>query len=359
HAEHHGAVFHPVGWEDIFGGVGRPQELINEKLKECDYAVFVLHDRWGSPTGTGYTSGTEEEWKLAEKLYKDNKIRNIALFFKNVDLQQLRDPGRQLERVLEFKSEIAQGKRYLFKEYRDLAHFSETLEGHLTQWLRDHGSATSNTSAVGLIAENAPTLTPADIQIPFTVPNFDYWIAEANKLLNADTPDYVGAIFCASKAIDLANSDTEWARAKNIRGVAQFHLGRLDEAFAAFNAIYNRMAHSTKPNRHKQVAQALLNKASTLGALGRSADAIAIYDELLARFGAATELPLRKNLAQSLIGKGAMLDILGRSAEEIIVYDELLARFGAATELSLREQVATALYNKGITLSLLGRSADA
>jgi hypothetical protein len=80
HAEHRGALFHPVGWEDTIGGVGRPQELINEDLKQCDYAVFVLHDRWGSATGGGYTSGTEEEWALAEELYKANKIFNSHCF---------------------------------------------------------------------------------------------------------------------------------------------------------------------------------------------------------------------------------------------------------------------------------------
>lgn len=32
-----GAMFMPVGWEDTLAGVGRPQELINEDLKKCDY----------------------------------------------------------------------------------------------------------------------------------------------------------------------------------------------------------------------------------------------------------------------------------------------------------------------------------
>jgi hypothetical protein len=74
--------YSPVGWEDTVGGVGRPQELINQDLRQCDYAVFLLHDRWGSPTGSGHSSGTEEEWKLAEELYALTKIRNIALFLR-------------------------------------------------------------------------------------------------------------------------------------------------------------------------------------------------------------------------------------------------------------------------------------
>jgi len=85
HSEPRGVAFQPVGWEETIGGAGRPQELINEDLRQCDYAVFILHDRWGSPTGDAYTSGVEEEWALTEELYKANKIRNIALFFKDVD----------------------------------------------------------------------------------------------------------------------------------------------------------------------------------------------------------------------------------------------------------------------------------
>ncbi len=46
-----GVMFFPVGWEDTLGGMGRPQALINKDLRECDYFVLVLWDRWGSPTG--------------------------------------------------------------------------------------------------------------------------------------------------------------------------------------------------------------------------------------------------------------------------------------------------------------------
>ena len=42
-------AFRPVGWEGVPGGVGRPQSLINDTLRNCDYFVLVLWDRWGSP----------------------------------------------------------------------------------------------------------------------------------------------------------------------------------------------------------------------------------------------------------------------------------------------------------------------
>jgi hypothetical protein len=48
HGEPRNVAFQPVGWEETIGGIGKPQKLINEELGECDYAVFVLHNRWGS-----------------------------------------------------------------------------------------------------------------------------------------------------------------------------------------------------------------------------------------------------------------------------------------------------------------------
>jgi len=340
HAEPQGVLFHPVGWEDTVGGVGRPQELINEDLKQCDYAVFVLHDRWGSPTGGGYTSGTEEEWTLAEELYK-NKIRNIALFFKNIVSRQLSDPGKQLESVLAFKKKIEEGKRYLFKQYGGIDQFSEALEAHLAKWLRDHLDTANGLSTTDLVTSSAMTAS-MDSRVSVVASQFDYWITEAIRYLDAEIPDPASAMFCAAKAIDSACSDIEWARARNVWGITQFHLGKLDEAIMAFTAIVDRFTTSIDSDCHEQVAQPLFNKGFTLGTLDRSAEAIAAYDDLLVRFGAATELPLRDRVAKALVNKGFRLGTLDRSAEAIAVYDDLLARFGAATELPLRELIAKA-----------------
>jgi hypothetical protein len=284
-----------VGWEDTLGGVGRPQALINEDLKQCDYAIFVLHDRWGSPSGGGYTSGTEEEWALAEQLYTANKIRNIVLFFKNVDPRQMRDPGKQLEAVLSFKKRVKEGKRYLFEQYETIEDFADTIEGHLARWLKDHEDAASGLSGRRLVTGGATTgsaVGPSPV-----APRFDYWITEAITLL--DVSDYTGARFCAAKASDAAASDIEWAQGRDVTGASLFHLSKLDGAIAAFSAITERFAGSIDPDRRYWLAAALLNKAMTLGALDRSAEEIAIYDDVLARFGTATELPLRELVAKA------------------------------------------------------------
>jgi Domain of unknown function (DUF4062) len=139
-----------VRWEETVGGIGRPQAHINEDLEECDYAVFLLHDRWGSPPGDGHTSGTEEEFQLAEQLHKEGTIKEIALFFKQIDKAKLDDPGDQLKAVLEFKNRIMDEKRYLFNSYSCLDQFRDLLWKHLAKWHRAHIKAQSSSFRVRL-----------------------------------------------------------------------------------------------------------------------------------------------------------------------------------------------------------------
>ncbi len=306
HSQPRDVAFQPVGWEDTIGGVGRPQALINEDIKQCDYAVFVLHDRWGSPTGSHYTSGFAEEWALAEELYTANKVRNIALFFKNVERRQLDDPGEQLRAVLAFKDKIEAGKRYLFRQYDAIENFSEALEVLLAQWLRDHEKPKTGMSSDLLIGSASAMVTASSSSAP-GAPDFDFWITEAIKQGLAGIPDQNAALFCATKAIAAATSDIESARAQATAGVALFHLGKLDEAISAFTTVAERFPPSIDADLRYWQAQALFNKGVSLGALGRGIEEIAVYDDLLARFGTATELPLREAVAVAELHKRNLL----------------------------------------------------
>lgn len=353
HAEPKGVMFQPVGWEETTGGAGRPQELINEDIRQCDYAVFVLHDRWGSPSScNGTKTGVEEEWDLVEELYQSAKVRNIALFFKTVDPGKLRDPGPQLSQVLTFRNRIEAEKRYLFRQYDSLDQFADTLDRHLAQWLRDHEGGAGSLSA--------DRVDLADVTEPSEAgpPNFNFWLAEANKLLDRENPDDPGALFCATRAIGTANSDLEWAQATNAAGIAQGRSGRLDEALAAFITITERLAAHTDHEHAPSYAKALANKAIALGQLGRHQDAISVCDEVIARFGTALEAPLHEEIARALVSKGVALCSLGRQQDAITAYDEVVARFGTAQQARLHELVARALFNKGVTLGDLSRHHD-
>lgn len=383
-AEPRGVTFHPVGWEETLCGPGRPQGLINDDLRECDYAVFIWHDRWGSPTSVGDTKvGTEEEWNLAEELYKTGQVRNIAVFFKKVDERQLRDQGPQLKQVLAHKKRIEKEKRYLFKSYDQASEFRDELRKHLAKWLRDHekgaggteikglvpayGSmevtegpdvATSSgavgaglaTAAAPMVAAPAPSPAVSDARPP----NFRFWIEETNRLLEAgagETEIYSGALFFARKALASGASDLERAEAKYSLGVCQLRLNKPADALATFSEIAAKLDSSSDTGRHAWQARALVAKAVTLDQLGRSEEALSVYDEVIARFGAASELTLREQVAKALVNKGLTLGVLGRCEEQIAVFDDVITRFGKASDLALRELVAKAFAFKG---SMLG-----
>jgi hypothetical protein len=126
---HHGiakdVMFHPVGWEDTIGGVGRPQALINEDLRQCDYAVFVLHDRWGSPTGGGHSSGTAEEWTIAEELFNLAKVRNIAILVFDEVVERL---GRKDELAIRYQ--VATALRFKGDMLADLGRYTDAITCH-------------------------------------------------------------------------------------------------------------------------------------------------------------------------------------------------------------------------------------
>lgn len=142
-AMHRQAMFFPVGWEDTLAGVGRPQSLINRDLDKCDYFLLVLWDRWGTPPGGDpqYTSGTEEEYRLAIAHLQDSKhpLSQVIVFFKTIeDPKLLQDPGEQLKKVLAFRKELETSRSILFYAFADIEEFKERLRRHLAEWLREH-----------------------------------------------------------------------------------------------------------------------------------------------------------------------------------------------------------------------------
>jgi HEAT repeat protein len=122
------------GWEDTLPGRGRPQELINADIHACKLFIGLLSTRWGTPTGK-YGSGFEEEYRLAVKLQKQHGIPEIWLFFKRIPAAQLKDPGDQLAKVLEFRKEVIAGREVLFKDIKNKAEWKERLPEMLLEYI--------------------------------------------------------------------------------------------------------------------------------------------------------------------------------------------------------------------------------
>ena len=135
-----GVLFIPVGWELAMAGIGRPQELINQELRRCDYCVVVLWDRWGSAPAIGgkYSSGTEEEYYVARDAKTAGTMLQIVVMFRAVDPSKLSDPGPQLQKVIDFRRDLEDKKELLFATYDELPTFENHLRKQLAGWLRQH-----------------------------------------------------------------------------------------------------------------------------------------------------------------------------------------------------------------------------
>ena len=132
-----------VGWEGALPGPGRPQSIINEDVKKCDVFVMLLWKRWGSPPQKGkkkvkakFSSGTEEEFSIAQSRYKRSKKGPyILLYFRSVPSDMITDPGKQLKKVLKFRSMIESSKKFLFHAYDTPDEWEDYLREHLSKWM--------------------------------------------------------------------------------------------------------------------------------------------------------------------------------------------------------------------------------
>ncbi len=122
HADNWGCQIRLVGWEATLPGYSRAQSLINQDLDKCDYFVGVLWDHWGSQTDDGdskYTSGFEEEFERAKKRVEAGLMKDIALYFKEIDERQLKDQGPSLKNVIAFRESCAKKRKPLYRDFKE------------------------------------------------------------------------------------------------------------------------------------------------------------------------------------------------------------------------------------------------
>jgi tetratricopeptide (TPR) repeat protein len=134
-----GATFYMHAWEDVSGGVGRPQDLINPNLDACDYLLMLLGDTWGSPPGAGtYTSGTEEEFYRALELLADadKPMRDILVLFKTLDAERVRDPGDRLKPVMAFRAKLEASRSFMFETFDSIPSLTNAVNRKLNEWSR-------------------------------------------------------------------------------------------------------------------------------------------------------------------------------------------------------------------------------
>ncbi|MCP4371790.1 MAG: DUF4062 domain-containing protein, partial [Deltaproteobacteria bacterium] len=130
----YGISFLATGWEEVIPSAGRPQEIINKLVDDCDIFVCVFHKRFGSPTGKE-EAGTLEEYLNAYDSWKEHKKPHIMFYFKKVEISSLKDlEDPQLKKVYDLKEKIDQEKILLFSEFSTPDEFREKIRDHLEKW---------------------------------------------------------------------------------------------------------------------------------------------------------------------------------------------------------------------------------
>jgi tetratricopeptide (TPR) repeat protein len=133
-----GVRFHALGWEDVLASTGRrPQSVINAEVDRCHIFLLVLFRKWGQKAqDSEYSSYTEEEYRRALRRFEDSSSPEIFVFFKEVDLASVADPGPQLKKVLRFRRSLEDSKRVLYRTFTDQGHFAKEVDRHLRGYAR-------------------------------------------------------------------------------------------------------------------------------------------------------------------------------------------------------------------------------
>jgi len=116
--------FSLVSWaKGVFPDVGRPQDIINDKLDKADIVLLVFWYRFGTDAGNTLT-GTEEEFHRALERRHRKGTPRVLLYFKECPLPYDVDPD-QLRRLREFRKILDTRAELLAGTFQDENEFKE------------------------------------------------------------------------------------------------------------------------------------------------------------------------------------------------------------------------------------------
>ncbi|MBN1271892.1 MAG: SUMF1/EgtB/PvdO family nonheme iron enzyme [Candidatus Aminicenantes bacterium] len=186
--EDYKCAFKPVGWEEVLPSPGIPQETINEEVKKSDVLVCIFYKKYGK--------GTLKEFLLAYDLWKQWKKPHILFYFKKIStdslsISDLKNPD--LNKVLELKQKLMDGKKLLFKEFSTPTEFRELLENHLQQWLVKQPSDKKSTPLITHKTKKRLSLTIPAIYQNWIIDRCQYMdidrLREKSRVISVSLPE--------------------------------------------------------------------------------------------------------------------------------------------------------------------------
>jgi tetratricopeptide (TPR) repeat protein len=220
-AEHVGVMLELVDWRKVVPDLKRPEQVILDQLQPTTWDLFIgiLWHRFGTPTkgidlqtGKEYLSGTEEEFRLAYRLWEQDK-RPYMMFYwckRNPPYDEL-DPG-QFKQVRDFFAGFAPDKDHpgLYQTFDSSESFERLVRQNLTDFLLEYSQKEKGCS-VSIQEVQALAPRPSDT-LPRRSPFFGRKdeIAQALSALNPEDRgwgvviDGIGGIGKTALAIEVA-----------------------------------------------------------------------------------------------------------------------------------------------------------
>lgn len=318
-------VLKDEGFERVASSAGRPQGRINEHVNPCDYLVVILWDRWGSKPSSEslYTSGTQEEFATAVQCLADPRapMRNIAIFFKGLESRQQSDPGPQLQKVLEFKTQLEKKQMIFYKIFDSEEDLKRELRTLFHSWIENFQQ------------EKEPIELPLEDLLASPDDAGSSGLHEQPGALNTGNPIVQG------EASDLLKRAREHEKA-----------GRITDAEIAFAAAITTNDH-----------ESLLAYARFLRRVGRLDKSLEINDQALnllnSRNLSASEVDVKRS--DILANMGVIYRKRGDCEKSIDFLEKAIEYAERVYGESGRRAEAYALDNLGYTLQQAGKREQA
>src|SRR5919206_1041863 len=146
-----GIALEVIDWRSVVPDMGRPEQVILEQQPPTEWDVFlgILWHRFGTPPGgrdaqtqREYLSGTEEEFKIAYRLWKETGKPRVMMYRCTRPIPPDALDPEQFKRVKEFFEQFkADGGEHpgLFQSFETAKAFEKQLLEHLQSLLLDYG----------------------------------------------------------------------------------------------------------------------------------------------------------------------------------------------------------------------------
>ncbi len=199
-ASHVGVVLELVDWRQVVPDLGRPEQIILDQLQPDSWDIFIgiLWHRFGTPpqqcdpaTGNEYLSGTEEEFRVAYRLWQQHQRPRIMFYWcKRSPAYDDVDPI-QLQRVKQFFASFAPTADHpgLYQIFDTVESFERLVRKNLTDFLLQYAEQVNQQMVT---SQELSALTAV---LPNTLPRRAAFFGrekEMEKVLQALSPEERG-----------------------------------------------------------------------------------------------------------------------------------------------------------------------